>query len=158
MGSHAYRRLPRHRRSRHHDAAARRPRLPQRHRVLARRAAPYVTDLRRGLIRSIEMLPNGLLAKQTDRVFADLRGAEPGAPDGMKVDTAGNVYCGGAGGLAIIDPKGKTLGRIVHGHPETTNLAFGGDDWKTLFITTRNHLSAVKLKIAGVPVPPPKKS
>jgi hypothetical protein len=92
------------------------------------------------------------------RAYADLRGAEPGAPDGMKVDTAGNVYCGGAGGLYIIDPKGKTLGRIVHGHPETTNLAFGGDDWKTLFITTRHNLIAVKLKIAGVPVPPPKKS
>src|SRR6201988_2177660 len=38
----------------------------------------YVTDLRRGLIRAIDLLPNGLLAKQTDRVFADLRGSEPG--------------------------------------------------------------------------------
>ena len=42
-------------------------------------------------------------------------GAEPGVPDGMKVDTAGNVYCGGAGGIYILDPKGKKLGRIVHG-------------------------------------------
>src|SRR6266568_5139171 len=35
--------------------------------------------------------------KHTDRVFADLRGPEPGVPDGMKVDVEGNVYCGGAG-------------------------------------------------------------
>jgi gluconolactonase len=113
----------------------------------------YVTDFRRGLIRSIELLPNGLLAKQTDRVFADLRGSEPGGPDGLKVDVAGNVYCGGSGGIYILDPQGKKLGRIVHGHPATTNIAFGGDDWKTLYFTSRSTLFSVKLKIAGIPVP-----
>ena len=98
-----------------------------------------------------------LLAKQTDRVFADLRGDEPGVPDGMKVDVEGNVYCGGAGGIWIIDPHGKKLGRIVHGAPATTNLAFGGDDWKTLYFTSRNHLGAVNVKIPGIPVPTQKK-
>src|SRR5499427_3136576 len=117
----------------------------------------YVTDLRRGVIRAIDLLPNGLLAKQTDRVFADLRGSEPGAPDGMKVDKEGNVYCGGAGGIWILDPQGKKLGRIVHGAPATTNLAFGGEDWKTLFFTTRTQLGAVKVKIPGMPVPTQKK-
>jgi len=52
-----------------------------------------------------------------------------------------------------MDPHGKKLGRIVHGAPATTNLAFGGDDWKTLYFTSRNHLGAVDLKIAGIPVP-----
>jgi hypothetical protein len=70
----------------------------------------------------------------------------------------GNVYCGGSGGIYILDPKGKKLGRIVHGYPETTNIAFGGDDWKTLFFTNRNALGSVNLKIAGLPVPTPKKS
>ena len=118
----------------------------------------YVNDSRRGHIRAFDLLPNGLLAKQTDRVFADLRGAEPGVPDGMKVDTAGNVYCGGAGGIHILDPKGKKLGRIVHGQPATTNIAFGGDDWKTLYFTNRAQLGMVKVKIAGIPVPVGKKS
>jgi hypothetical protein len=36
-------------------------------------------------------MPNGTLAKQTDRVFADLRGSEPGVPDGLKVDREGHV-------------------------------------------------------------------
>ena len=72
-------------------------------------------------------------------MFADLSGPEPGVPDGMKVDIAGNVYCGGAGGIYVLDPKGKKLGRIVHGQPATTNIAFGGDDWKTLFFTSRDH-------------------
>jgi gluconolactonase len=118
----------------------------------------YVDDWLRGHIRAFDVVANGTLAMQTDRVFADLRGSEPGAPDGMKVDSAGNVYCGGAGGLYILDPKGRKLGRIVHGFPDTTNLAFGGDDWKTLYITTHDNLSAVSLKIAGVPVPVKRRS
>jgi gluconolactonase len=117
----------------------------------------YINDSRRGHIRAFDLMPNGMLAKQTDRVFVELRGDEPGVPDGMKVDVEGNVYCGGAGGLWIINPKGKKLGRIVHGAPATTNLAFGGADWKTLYFTSRNHLGAVNVKIPGIPVPPPKK-
>jgi gluconolactonase len=113
----------------------------------------YINDSRRGHIRAFELMPNGMLAKQSDRVFADLTGAEPGVPDGMKVDVEGNVYCGGAGGLWVLDRNGRKLGRIVHGAPATTNLAFGGDDWKTLYFTSRNHLGAVAVKIAGIPVP-----
>jgi gluconolactonase len=113
----------------------------------------YVNDSRRRHIRAFELLPNGMLAKQTDSVFADLAGNEPGVPDGMKVDLAGNVYCGGSGGLYILNAQGKKLGRIVHGHPATTNIAFGGEDWKTLYFTSRSSLFSVNLKVAGVPVP-----
>jgi len=113
----------------------------------------YINDSRRGHIRVFEVQPNGTLAKHTDRVFVDLHGAEPGVPDGMKVDVEGNVYCGGAGGLWIMDPQGKKLGRIVHGEPATTNLAFGGDDWKTLYFTSRNRLGCVHVKLPGLPVP-----
>ena len=117
----------------------------------------YINDTRRGHIRAFELLPSGMLAKHTDRVFADLRGDDPGVPDGMKVDVEGNVYCGGAGGIWVISPAGKKLGRIVHGAPATTNIAFGGDDWQTLYFTSRNHLGAVKVKIPGIPVPVAKK-
>src|SRR6516165_8409523 len=113
----------------------------------------YVNDSRRRHIRAFEMQANGMPAKQTDHVFADLSGSEPGVPDGMKVDTAGNVYCGGTGGIWILDSAGKKLGRIVHGEPATTNIAFGGPDWKTLYFTTRGALWSVNVKIAGVPVP-----
>ncbi|HMI96314.1 MAG TPA: SMP-30/gluconolactonase/LRE family protein [Micropepsaceae bacterium] len=117
----------------------------------------YIDDARRRHIKAFDVLPNGTLARQTSRVFADMSGPEPGGPDGMKVDTAGNVYCGGAGGLYIMDKTGKKLGRIVHGAPATTNIAFGGDDWKTLYFTTRGTLNMVNVKIAGVPVPARKK-
>ena len=118
----------------------------------------YVADSRRRHVRAYDMQPNGTIAKATSRVFVDLNGTEPGVPDGIKVDTAGNMYSGGSGGLYIIDSKGKKLGRIVHGQQATTNVAFGGDDWKTLFFTTRSTLFSVGVKIAAVPVPVKKRT
>ena len=117
----------------------------------------YINDTRHRHIRAFDLLPNGMLARQTDRVFVELGGDEPGVPDGMKVDVEGNVYCGGAGGIWVMDPRGKKLGRIVHGAPATTNIAFGGDDWKTLYFTSRNHLGSTSVKIPGIPVPVAKK-
>jgi gluconolactonase len=113
----------------------------------------YINDSRRGHIRAFDMQPNGTLAISSDRVFADLRGERSGVPDGMKVDVEGNVYCGGSGGIWIFDSAGNHLGIIAHGEPATTNIAWGDDDWKTLYITTRDSLGRIPLKIAGIPVP-----
>ena len=118
----------------------------------------YVADSRRRQVRAYDMQPNGTTFLDTSRLFVDLGGAEPGTPDGIKIDTQGNMYAGGAGGLYIIDKTGKKLGRIVHGDPATTNVAFGGDDWKTLYFTSRSTLYSVNLKIAGIPVPVKKKT
>lgn len=74
----------------------------------------------------------------------------------MKVDTTGNVYCGDAGGIYILDRQGKKLGRIIHGQPATTNIGFGDDDLNTLFLTSRSHLGSVNIKIAGIPASPRK--
>jgi sugar lactone lactonase YvrE len=68
---------------------------------------PYIDDFRRGHIRAFDLAPSGILAKQTDRVFVDINGPEPSGPDGMKVDIAGNVYCGGSGGIYIMGPGVK---------------------------------------------------
>ena len=40
----------------------------------------YINDTRRGHIRAFDLLPNGTLAKQTDRVFADLAATSPACP------------------------------------------------------------------------------
>jgi gluconolactonase len=116
-------------------------------------AVLYINDTRRGHIRAFDVMPNGTISRASDRVFVDLRGPEPGVPDGMKVDVEGNVYCGGSGGIWVMDKTRKKLGRIVHGASATTNVGFGGDDWKTLYFTSRNHLGSVKVKIPGIPVP-----
>jgi gluconolactonase len=113
----------------------------------------YINDTRRGHIRAFDMQPNGMLALASDRVFCDLRGERPGVPDGMKVDVEGNVYCGGSGGIWVMDKYGKQLGIIAHGENATTNVAWGGDDWKTLFFTSRNTMGRIQMKIPGLPVP-----
>ena len=113
----------------------------------------YISDSRRGHIRAFDVEPNGTLALATDRVFCELDGEGPGVPDGMKVDVEGNVYCTGPGGIWIIAASGKLLGRILTGPEPPSNVAWGEDDWKTLFYTTRHSLGRIRLKIGGVPVP-----
>lgn len=81
--------------------------------------------------------------------FADLSNSlEIGSPDGMKVDVEGNLYCTGPGGIWIMNPKGKILGLLRF--PEvTSNCAFGGKDYKTLFVTANTGLYKIDLSIAG---------
>ncbi|RVU24935.1 SMP-30/gluconolactonase/LRE family protein [Sandaracinomonas limnophila] len=71
-----------------------------------------------------------------------------GAGDGMKVDSEGNIWATGPGGILIINSKGKLLGRIETG-TATSNVAFGGNDGKTLFITADSYLVRVATKIKG---------
>ena len=113
----------------------------------------YIDDSRRGHIRAFDVQPNGALALATDRVFCDLKGNRPGVPDGMKVDVEGNVYCTGPGGVWVIDPSGNHLGTVLTGADQTTNCAWGGDDLKTLYITSYATLARIQLKIPGIPVP-----
>jgi len=113
----------------------------------------YIDDSRRRHIRAFDVQPNGTLALATDRVFFQFSGDRPGVPDGMKVDVEGNVYCTGPGGVWVINPSGKHLGTILTGAEQTTNCAWGDEDWKTLFITTREAVARIQLKIAGIPVP-----
>jgi gluconolactonase len=68
-----------------------------------------------------------------------------GNPDGIKVDKGGNLFATGPGGVLVLSPKGKHLGTIKF--PETpANLAFGGPDMKTLFVTARTGLYSIRLK------------
>ena len=115
----------------------------------------YVDDYRVGHIRAFDVLPNGMLSLASDRVFCELREPRPigpDGPDGMKVDVEGNVYCTGPGGVWVIDESGEHLGTVLTG-VQTTNVGWGGDDWKTLFITTVDALYRIQLKIAGIPAP-----
>ena len=97
---------------------------------------------------------SGMLNMATDRVFCDMSAdPRPGVPDGMKVDVQGNVYCSGPGGIWIMDSSGKHLGTILSGGKHVTNMCFGGDDWKTLFITTFGEMGRMRVKIPGIPVP-----
>jgi len=73
---------------------------------------------------------------------------DQGVPDGIRVDTAGRVWTSAGDGVHIFSPAGKLVGKILV--PEApANLCFGGDDGKTLFITARKSLYAVKVAVTG---------
>jgi gluconolactonase len=113
----------------------------------------YINDTRRQHIRAFDIQPDGLLALASDRVLCDLSGDKPGVPDGMKVDIEGNLYCGGSGGIWVLNKEGKHLGTIDHGESSTTNVAFGGEDRKSLFFTTWNTVGRIEVTVPGLPVP-----
>lgn len=111
----------------------------------------YVDDSARFHIRAFDVAPDGSLSR--GRVWAELKAGpdEKGVPDGMKVDQLGNVYCTGPAGIWIFDPNGRFLGRVVT--PEVpANLAWGDEDWKTLYITAQTSLYRLRLSVAGIPV------
>lgn len=71
-----------------------------------------------------------------------------GGPDGLKVDSAGNVWTTGPGGTRIITPQGKVLGRIVL--PEVAaNLAFA-DEGKTVYFTATSSVYRLPVVTPGV--------
>jgi gluconolactonase len=92
--------------------------------------------------------PDGTLAE--GKKFLDLsRDTGEAVPDGMKVDTAGNVYATGPGGVLVISPRGKHLGTIEV--PEIpANCAWGEADGKTLYITARTSVYRIRLNVPGV--------
>ena len=78
-------------------------------------------------------------------VFFNAKGLKgPGMPDGMKVRSDGTVFATGPGGLLIIHPSGKLLGRILCGRP-TANVAFGPDG-KEIYLTSDDRILRVALK------------
>jgi gluconolactonase len=85
------------------------------------------------------------------RVFFDVTDAAkaklPGLPDGMKIDTAGNLWATGPGGIFVFTPTGEQLGTIRTAVP-TANLAWG-DDGSTLYITSNTAVWRVKTKAKG---------
>ena len=75
-----------------------------------------------------------------------------GAPDGMKVDQQGNIYSAGPGGVWIFSQDGKHLATIEM--PETVgNVAWGGDDYKTLYIAANTSVYRIRLTVPGSKVP-----
>jgi gluconolactonase len=82
------------------------------------------------------------------RVFADVTAEkDDGLPDGMKVDSLGNIYATGPGGVWVFSPDGKHLGSIKP--PETPANCGWGDDGQTLYMTARTGLYRIKLAVAG---------
>jgi len=106
----------------------------------------YVNDTESDVIRAYDVTEEGGITN--GRVFAEMEGEAPGNADGMKVDADGNLYSTGPGGIWIYAPSGERLDRIpVPKAP--TNVAFGGPDHTTLFITAQDHVYRITLSVPG---------
>lgn len=71
----------------------------------------------------------------------------PGIPDGLKLDTRGNLFGTGPAGVWIISPEGKALGRIEA--PEVPANVAWGDDGSTLYMTARTSVYRIRLTTTG---------
>jgi len=125
----------------------------------------YVNDSDRAAIKVFDVAADGALGPA--RVFASGVGRgfseedsqavreaghkdlhDQGAVDGMKCDEHGNVWVTGPGGVWVFDPAGRRLGRIRA--PEVVgNLAFGGDDLRTLFLMTSSTVHSLPTRVAS---------
>ncbi len=72
----------------------------------------------------------------------------PGLPDGLKVDKKGFIFSTGPGGVLVLSPQGKLLGRIDTLQP-TANCAWGNNG-SVLYITANNLLCRIQTTTKGV--------
>ena len=94
-----------------------------------------------------EVRPDGSL--QNGKIFFDWNLTEDEeALDGMKVDKEGNLFVSAPGGVWILSPEAKLLGKIVT--PERpANMAWGDGDGKTLYLTAHTSLYKVRVETGG---------
>jgi gluconolactonase len=71
----------------------------------------------------------------------------PGFPDGLKVDSGGNIYASSFSGVQVHDPGGLPIGEIRV--PGAVNFCFGGPDGNLLFITTDSAVWVAELAAKG---------
>ncbi len=112
----------------------------------------YVCDTARYHVRAFDLHPDGSVDPASSRVFATMDPGQNGGPDGMKVDQSGRVYVAVALGVWVYEPDGTLLG-ILSLPKRPSNLAWCGEDAKTLAFTMIDQVVKIRMKVAGV-VPP----
>ncbi|MGK6319496.1 SMP-30/gluconolactonase/LRE family protein [Sphingomonas sp. DT-204] len=96
-------------------------------------------------VRAYDVGPGGTLSAPRELIRLP---AGPGGPDGLKVDTAGNIWMTGPGGIRVVTPQGKVLGQIKL--PETAaNLAFA-EDGHSVYITASTSIYRLRSKVKGM--------
>lgn len=108
----------------------------------------YVGDSGTNILRRYRVGADQTLQDET--VFMDMSAQRAhGGFDGMKVDRDGRLWTTGPGGIWVAEEDGTLLGCLTV--PERpANVAFGGDDFSTLFITARTSLYCVNTVVQGI--------
>lgn len=111
----------------------------------------FVCESAKNRILTFKVSGVGSLLDKT--VFAELPG---GDPDGIAFDIEGNLYIAhfGGGTIYILSPDGAIKEKLITPGKKPSNVEFGGEDMKTLFITEdeTNSVYSMKVKIPGMPL------
>ena len=113
-------------------------------------------------MRAFDVAADGSLSNS--RVVCKLAYEDESAlPDGMKLDSLGNIYVAPNNrlGVWVYTPDGTLLGMIGVGEERSifrdapagpANLCWGEDDWQTMFVTAVSSVYRLRMKVAGQPV------
>lgn len=111
----------------------------------------YVDDTKIKYLYSWTVASDGSLSGKSTLAELDTIEGENNYADGMAVDIHGNIYVATNTGIQIFSPQGVAITTISV--PETpSNCDFGGNDFKTLYITTRTNLYSIDLNYPGFAV------
>jgi gluconolactonase len=113
----------------------------------------YINDTPNALIRVYDVNADGTITN--GRLFFDNIGSgviEEGIPDGMKCDERGNIWVTGPQGVWVISPQGEHLG-VIEVPENVGNIAWGGPEWRTLFMPSSTSLYRIDTKVASAPLP-----
>lgn len=107
------------------------------------------SDPEKAIWMSYPVEPNGNIGK--GKLLYDatsmVKSGMQGLPDGLKIDKDGNIWSSGPGGLLVLSPAGKLLGRIEMG--ELTSNCAWGNDGSTLYLTVDGYLCRIKTNTKG---------
>ncbi|HYE94192.1 MAG TPA: SMP-30/gluconolactonase/LRE family protein [Terriglobales bacterium] len=107
----------------------------------------FINDTARQHIRVFDVAGDGALTGGA--VWAETKGEGNGAPDGMKLDAGGNIYCCGPGGIHVFAPDATALG-VIRVPEYTANMAFGDDDFRSLYITASTSVYRIRVQVPGL--------
>lgn len=106
----------------------------------------FVADTERMHIRRFALTESGVAGSA---VWARLSGPGTGEPDGLKIDSAGNLFSCGPGGIHVFDPAGSALG-VIRVPEVTANFTWGDDDMRTLYICASTTLHRFRTRVPGI--------
>lgn len=107
----------------------------------------YVNDTPKMLVRIYDVLPNGDLENRKE--WVKVSGEGEGKPDGMKVDSADNLYTSGPGGIHVFDTNANFIG-VIPVPQKVANFNWGGEDYCDLFITAQDSLYKIRTSVPGI--------
>lgn len=103
----------------------------------------FVADTERRHIRRFRIEADGSLAG--GEVFC-----ESPAPDGLKIDSLGNVYTGGPRGVHVYHRDDGAFLGVIGAPGFCANFCWGGEDYRTMFLTSSKQFLQVRVKVAGM--------